>query len=215
MESNDIVTKLVRDLKPTRRLADPGSRLWIWLGVSLLYAGAVIAYMGPRSDLNFKLAEPIFLFEIAAPLLTGILAAYGALSSGVPGRPFWERIAPLPAAVAWIATIGGSCWLSFTRVGSGALTIHLDPICFPAIVLAGLVPAILLIVMVRRGVPLYPTMTMALTMLAAAAFGAAILRLFHTQDASIMILVWQIGTVALLMLLGAAAGRRTISWQSA
>ena len=56
-------------------------------------------------------------------------------------------------------------------------------------------------VMLRRGAPLTPFATMALGGLAAAALGDFGLRLFHSQDASLMVLVWQFGTVVVLSVL--------------
>jgi hypothetical protein len=38
------------------------------------------------------------------------------------------------------------------------------------------------------------------------------LRLFHEQDASVMVLVWQFGSVVLLASLGALTGRRLLRW---
>ncbi|UEM25182.1 NrsF family protein (plasmid) [Skermanella mucosa] len=42
-----------------------------------------------------------------------------------------------------------------------------------------------------------------------------ILRLFHAQDASLMVLFWQFGTVALLTAMPCAAGRRILRWRHA
>jgi hypothetical protein len=58
----------------------------------------------------------------------------------------------------------------------------------------------------RRVAPLRPARTLALGALAAAALGDFGLRLFHPIDASIMVLIWQAGSVLLLVAIGAAAG---------
>jgi len=76
-----------------------------------------------------------------------------------------------------------------------------DWFCLPAIVLVGTVPAIAMAVMLRRGAPLTPKITAALGGLAAAGLGNFGLRLFHPQDSSLMVLVWQMGSVLLLTLL--------------
>lgn len=59
----------------------------------------------------------------------------------------------------------------------------------------------------RRGVPLMPCTTVALAGLAAAGIGNFGLRLFHPQDASLMVLVWQFGSVVVLAMLAGCAGR--------
>ena len=60
-----------------------------------------------------------------------------------------------------------------------------------------------------------PRLTITLGALAAAALGNFGLRLFHYQDASFIVLVWQFGSVAILSLLAAWAGRRILQWPTA
>jgi hypothetical protein len=50
--------------------------------------------------------------------------------------------------------------------------------------------------------------------LAAAGLGSFGLRLFHVEDAGLMILVWQVGTVFLLTAMAAGAGRYLLNWRS-
>ena len=76
----------------------------------------------------------------------------------------------------------------------------------------GIVPGTLILAMIRRGAPIAPITTVALAMLAAGALGAATVRLFHKQDASVMVLVWQFGSVAVLAALGGLLGRQLLSW---
>jgi hypothetical protein len=68
--------------------------------------------------------------------------------------------------------------------------------------------------MLRRGAPLTPSITVALGGLAAAGLGNFGLRLFHAQDASLMVLVWQVGSVAILTMAAACAGRLLLNWRS-
>ena len=89
-----------------------------------------------------------------------------------------------------------------------------DWFCFPAIVLVGLVPAIAMAGMLRRGAPLMPCVTTALGGLAAAGLGNFGLRLFHPQDVSLMVLVWQVGTVFMLTASAACAGRFLLNWDT-
>ena len=66
--------------------------------------------------------------------------------------------------------------------------------------------------MIRRAAPIAPITTMGLGTLAAAAFAAAALRLFHNQDMSVIVLVWQVGTVAVLSVAGALTGKYFLRW---
>jgi len=67
--------------------------------------------------------------------------------------------------------------------------------------------------MLRRGAPLSPHLTTALGGLAAVGLGDFGLRLFHAQDASAMVLVWQMGTVFLLTALAGWFGIFLLDWQ--
>jgi hypothetical protein len=77
-----------------------------------------------------------------------------------------------------------------------------------------MVPAIAMALMLRRGAPLTPFVSAALGGLAAAGLGNFGLRLFHPQDASIMVLVWQMGTVFVLTALAGWAGRFLLDWRA-
>ena len=100
-------------------------------------------------------------------------------------------------------------WLSH---GPDGLRITPDLMCFPYIVLVGSIPALLILAIIRRGAPIPPIAATMLASLAAAALGAAALRLFHMQDASLMVLVWHVGSVALLTGIGALMGRPFLRW---
>ena len=212
VRTEDLIQEMVRDARPVRRLASPVWRLALWLGPSLLSSAAIVQAMGLRPDIQEKLAEPTYVIEVVAALLTGVLAGLAALCATYPGRPVWERFAPLPPLAVWLGSLGDGCWRTLMRMGPDGLHFMPDLICFPTIVIVGALPAFLIFRMVRRGAPTAPVSTMALAALAAAALGAAALRLFHPQDASVMVLVWQFGSVALLTLLGAAAGQRILRW---
>ena len=95
-------------------------------------------------------------------------------------------------------------------MGPEGLRLTPDPACFGYIALIGSLPALVLLLMVRRGVPLAPRWTLALAGLAAAGLGNFALRFFHMQDAALMVLVWQVGAVALLAGLAGLAGRRLL-----
>ncbi|MBV9632994.1 MAG: DUF1109 family protein, partial [Methylobacteriaceae bacterium] len=64
-----------------------------------------------------------------------------------------------------------------------------------------------------RGAPLYPRATVALGALAVAALTNAALPLFHLGDVSIMVLVWDLGLIALLSALAGWAGPRILNWR--
>lgn len=210
--TEELIKSITTDVAPVRRLGSPMRRLAAWLLPTLAFSVVVVYAMGLRPDIAQKLVEPRFVMEFIAALTTGILAALAALCAGQPGRPRWERLAPLVPLTFWLGSLGEGCWRSIVRFGPDGLHIMPDPICLPAIMLIGSLPAVVLFVMVRRGAPIAPITTMALAALAASAIGAAALRLFHPQDASVMVLFWQFGSVALLTLISGLFGRRFLRW---
>jgi DNA-directed RNA polymerase specialized sigma24 family protein len=214
MQSEELIRRLAVNAPPVRRLAYPAWRATTWFMLSLAYAAVVVFAMGLRPDISARVAEPRFLVEIFSALLTAMMAAAAALCAGCPGRPLWERLAPFPFLAVWAASLGAGCWRDWVRFGPAGLSVQPDFAHFPAIMIAGFAPAILIFVMIRSGTPIAQYTTNGLTTLAAAALGAATLRLFHTQDAGIMVLIWQFGSVMALTGFGALFGRRLLRWRT-
>ena len=212
MRTEELIGALARDAQPVRRLASPWVRLATWLAASLLFAGANVFALGPRGDIADKLIEPRFAIELAAAVATAILAAMAAFSYGVPGRPTWERAIPLFPLAIWVGSLGNGCWQSLMQIGPEGIGFAPDLVCFPYIALGASMPGLLIFWMIRRSAPLAPVRTAMLAALASAALAAATLRLYHTQDASLMVLVWQFGSVAVLSLFGAMIGRGLLRW---
>lgn len=214
MQSEELIRRLAASAEPVRRLPHPIWRAMTWFVLSLVYAAGLVFAMGLRPDFSVRIADPRFVVEIAAALLTAMMAAAAAFCSTCPGRPLWERFAPFPFLAAWLASLGEGCWRDWLRLGAQGLSVQADFSCFPVIVAASAAPMALIFVMARRGAPIAPITTTGLATLAAAAIGAAALRLFHEQDSSVMVLVWQFGSVLALTGIGALFGRRLLHWRT-
>lgn len=212
MRTEELIRTLSEDCKPVRPLAHPAWRAVIWFVISLGYVAVIVAVMGLRPDISSKLADWKFITEVGAPLLTSMMAAAAAFCAGCPGRPVWERLAPLPFLALWLGSLGEGCWSDWLVHGAAGLAIRPDLKCFPVILAISIPPSILIFAMTRRGAPIAPIITMGLAALAAAALAAAALRLFHTEDASVMVLFWQFGSVALLTGLEALFGPFFLHW---
>jgi hypothetical protein len=212
MRPEDLIDALAADARPVRPLASPMLRAGLWLAVAGSYAALIVWLVGLRPDISSRLADARFVVELGATFMTGVLAAAAAFCACAPGRPVWERFAPLPALALWMGSLGEGCWQSFVQGGAQGLQLQWDLVCFPSILLIGIVPGALILWMIRRGAPIAPLTTAALATLAAAALGATALRLFHPQDASAMVLVWQFGSVAILAGIGALTGCRILPW---
>ena len=214
MTTEELIAQLAAEARtPVRPLPPPPRRVLRWLVLSVPWVALVILVMGPRPDLAQKFGDGRWLIAQGAALVTAVMAAMAAFCSGVPGRPRWEHAMPIAPALIWTATLGAGCLQDWIVAGPGGLSFEPDWACLPGIVIVGFVPGLTMAVMLRRIAPLAPMTAVGLGGLAAAALADFGLRLFHAQDASLMVLVWQVGTVALLTALSGAVGRRLLRWR--
>ncbi len=211
METDQLIETLAAGLAPARPLPSPAARLAAWGAVSLPAAAAVALGFGLRPGLPTLLATPSFLLEFLGAMLTALLGAYAALCAVVPDQPGWKLWLPMAPLALWLGTLGRQCLAVVVRMGAAGLTVTPDPMCLPAIALGGIVPALAITLLLRRAHGVRPVHACFCGALAAAALGAAVLRLYHPQDAAIMVIVWQLGSVALLSLIGTLVGPARIA----
>ena len=212
MDTDDFIRRLSADAKPVERLAHPMLRAGLWFGGSLIYGGLIAFLIGFRPDLSAKSVEPIFLIEVGAAVLTSMMASAAAFCAGCPGRPLWERFAPMPFLLVWLGVLCTGCWLDYIRVGAAGLALQLDVVCLPLIAAISILPGAAILLMIWAGAPIAPISTAALAALAATALAAAILRLTHELDMRIMLLVWQFGSAMAIALFVGAFGRKLLRW---
>jgi hypothetical protein len=214
VDTNKLIEHLAQTQRPVRPLPKPWLRTAIWLAIAAPYVALVVLLMSPRADLAAKLGDVRFVIEQVAALFTGITAAAAALATTIPGIDRRIVLLPVVPLAVWMGTLGQGCLQAWMELGPAGLSLRPDWICFPAITLVGAAPAIVIAVMLRRGAPLNPHLSAALGGLAAAGLGNFGLRLFHPQDASLMVLVWQLGTVFALSAIASCAGRYLLNWPS-
>lgn len=211
METKFLVDRLTAELSPVRRIARPATRLAWWLLISVPAAGLVVWAFGLRPDLGARLADRAFLVEEGAALLTALFGIYAALCAGLPDQPGWKVWLPMAPMALWLGVLGQQCLDVFLRLGPDGLSITSDAMCLPAVALGGLVPAIAIVAMLRRSGKFRTTHACLCGALGATALGAAALRFYHTEDAAIMVIVWQLGSVALFGLVAGAISRMLVA----
>ena len=213
METDKLIQTLAADARPVRPLANPWARTALWLAVALPYIALVVVVISPRTDLLSKLADARFLIEQIAALTTGIAAAIAAFASTIPGYDRKVLLLPALPFALWLGSLGEGCLKTIWEFGLAGLSLQPDWFCLPAIMLVGAMPAVAMVIMLRRGAPLFPYLSAGFGALAAAGLGNFGLRLFHPQDASLMVLVWQVGSVLILTMIGCCAGRNILNWR--
>ena len=209
-ETDALIDRLSRAATPVRPMAPPHQRVAMWLALALPVLARAVAAMGPRDDLAARLGEARFVIEQGAALATAITAAFVALVLATPGMD--RRLALMPAVpgAVWAGTLGVGCIADWMRAGADGLRLAPEPACLGYIAGIGLVPALVLVAMLRRGVPLAPRAARFLAGLAAAGLANFGLRLFHDTDAALMVLIWQFGSVLVLSGAAALAGRAVL-----
>lgn len=211
--TEELIARLVADATPLRPLRSPLVRTAVWLAWAAPWVAAVVWIMGLRPDLGVRAADARWLVEESAAMMTALAAAVAAFCAGIPGRPRWERCLPLLPLAIWLGALGQGCAQDWLQFGGAGLAVHPDWVCLPGVVLVGVGPAVAIATMILRGSPVAPATTAMLGALAAGGLAGAALPLIHRQDASVMILVWQVGTVLGLTALAGLAGRSVLRWR--
>jgi hypothetical protein len=225
LHTDRLIQQLAADTAPVRRLPAPWRRAAIWFAIALPYVAAVmlvhsesvsLIHSGSMPvDLSRMLVDRQFIIEELAILATAITAVLAAFYSVVPGTDRRILLIPLLPLTIWLVSLGAGCARDWIRLGAKGLTLRADWACLPPAMLIGIVPVLAIVIMLRRGAPLYPRTTLAVGTLAAAALGNFALRIYHVGDVSIVLLVWHFGAVVVLSLITGWIGRLVLNWKTA
>ena len=202
----ELIEMLCADAKPVRRLRPPLVRAALWLLFAGLVLFALAVLQGTRPDLAERVREPTFVGALAGSLLTGVLAAIAAFHLSLPDRSRLWLLLPAPTLVLWGSTIGYGCLTDWVSIEPGGVRLGTTLECFATLAIASLPLYLVLLVMLRHAARLHPTMVAMMGGLASAGIAATALSLFHELDASVMVLLWNLGTAALIVALSGMFG---------
>jgi len=208
----DLIDALAANLAPVRRLRPPVTRAACWLLLAALVLALLAVSQGIRPDLAQRLREPTFILGMSGALLTGVLAAVATFMLSLPDRSRFCLLLPAPALVLWLSTIGYQCLTNWVSLEPNGIHLGETAQCFATLVLTSLPLSLAMLVMLRYAAPLRPIAVTLTGSLAVAAITATALSLFHELDATVMILMWNLGTAALFVGLGGALGGKVFSW---
>lgn len=212
MKTPDLIDLLVEAATPVRRLRPPLVRAALWLLLAAIVMGLLAVAHGLRSDIAMRLQQPVFVVGLAGTLATAILAAIASFKLSLPeGSRFWLLL-PCPALALWVSTIGYGCLTDWVSIGPDGVRMGETARCFATLLLTSVPLSIAMLVMLRHAALLRPTAVSATGGLAVAAMTAFALSLIHDLNATVMILVWNLGSAALIAGLANAYGRPAFSW---
>ena len=211
MKSDDLVltiARLARSGTPVIPLASPPVRLARWLLAALVASLAIVGFLGVRADVLGQLADAWFLARAGLALVVVTVAGGAALRLGVPGSG-WPRAMRL-AVAAGLASWGlvSVAMLVATDAPIGALRdVQPHISCALRTLAIGLVPAALLIMMLRRASPLQPRRAGSFAVLAGAALGVMGTQFVCPDDSAAHHLVWHAAPVLMFAAMGLALPR--------
>lgn len=208
----DLIASLAANATPVRRLRPPVMRAACWLLLAAVVLTLLAVNQGIRPDLVQRLQEPAFAVSMAASLLTGVLAAIAAFLVSLPDRSRLWLLLPVPALILWLSNIGYQCLIQWVAIGPDGMSFGEAARCFATLALTSLPLSLAMLLMLRYAAPLRPTAATFMGSLAVAAITATALSLFHVIDASVMILMWNLGTAILFVGLSGVFGRRMFRW---
>jgi len=212
IKTSDLISSLAKDLPPVRRLRPPSVRAGGWLMLAAVVLMLVGAAQGLRPDLARCLGDPAFVANMVASLLTGALAAISAFFVSLPDRSRLWLLLPLPALGVWLSNIGYQCLTQWISIGPDGIGLGEAVRCFATLVLTSLPLSLVMLLMLRHAAPLRPRTVAVMGSLSVAAITATALSLFHALDATVMILIWNLGTAVVLVALGGVFSKKMFRW---
>jgi len=211
----DLIETLVASATPVRRLRPPLVRAGLWLLFAAFLLGLIGIALGLRSDIFECVRQPRFVVAMLGALATGILAALASFRVSLPDGSRRWLLLPLPALALWVSTIGYGCLTDWISIGPQGVRSGEAVRCFATLLLTSVPLWIALLVMLRHAARLRPTEVSLMGGLAVAAFTSCALSLFHDLDASVMILIWNLGSAAALAAFSVVFGRPMFAWAAA
>lgn len=211
METSHLIQSLANAARPIRVIRPPLLRAGCWLLIALVALVLLALEHGLRSDIANQLRNPSFLVGTTASCLTGALAALGCLMGSLPDRSRYWLLLPLPPLAVWTATLGYGCLTDWVSYDAGGLRMGAAFQCFATVLLVSLPLSASIFVMLRHAARLRPTLVTLAAGLAVAGMTSTAMSLLYRLDATVMNLIWNLGTATLIVLIEALVGRRVLT----
>lgn len=194
-----LIDLLAASAKPVKRLRPPLLRAALWLLLATLVFVVLAVGHGVRQDFAQRVVQPVFVVGMLASLATGILGAVAAFYLSLPDRSRAWGLLPLPALLVWVSTVSYGCLTNWVDIGPDGVRMGDAARCFATLIITSLPLSLGLFLMLRHAAWLRPTAVTLTGGLAVAAMTATALSLFHELDATMMVLIWNLGVAAMIV----------------
>ena len=211
----ELIDTLVACATPVRRLRPPLLRAGLWLLFAAFLLTLIGVAHGLRPDIFRCLQQPRFVIAMLGAVVTGILAAVASFRVSLPDTSRLWLVLPLPALGLWLSAIGYGCLTDWVNIGPNGVHMGEAIQCFATLLLTSVPLSIAMLVMLRYAALLRSTEVSLMGGLAVAAMTSFALSLFHDLDATMMILIWNLGSAIIVATMSAAFGRWMFAWMAA
>ena len=213
-ETSELIDAIAASAKPVRRLKPPIVRALAWLAFAVILLGLLSVNLGFRSDLAQQIEQSFFVMAVGSSFATGILAGISAFLISLPDRSRRWLLLPLPALLLWLSSISYGCLTDWISVGPSGIDLGETARCFSTLVLIAIPLMLVIFVLLRHAAHVRATETILAASIAVSGIAATGLALFHALDASILVLLSNLGAIALTMLFGHFSGNRMFAMLS-
>lgn len=198
-DTSTLISRLVADARPVRRLRSPVIRASLWLLAVGSLGGLAILLFADLPLFADRIKEPALAVEWIATLITGAAAVLAAFQLSLPDRsPAWALL-PLPSLAVWIGSSGYSCYRHWITIGPTGWELGESVDCLLFILAASPPLALALLMVLHRARPLEPVRVAAIGAVGVAALAAGALQFFHPFDVTFIDLGVHLGTIALIV----------------
>jgi hypothetical protein len=205
-----LIGALAANLAPVRRLPPPALRALVWL-ILVAASAAMLAMFSDVAGMWQRLtASADMSLAALGSIATAAAAALAAFALNLPDRSRAWALLPLPAVALWVGASGLGCLRAAILPGTHVAALGETRDCLLFIVGLSLPLSAALILMLRRGYSLAPSLTAAMAGLAAAAAAATLLNFFHPFAAAATDLAVHAAAVALVIAAARALGGRIL-----
>ena len=212
MNTERLIERLAMDVERVRPLRRPWMRAALWFVGAMLYVSVLALMFTSSEDFSINTENPAFVAQQAAAILMAFCAGVAAFASVVPAFSRWVFVVPALGVSTWVATLVASVPSEWRAMKLAGLADRHELLCVPMITLTALPLAAVLTLLLRRGAPLNPSVTAALSLLAAAGMTNAATCLSSPHQSAIAVLAWHGSTLLVLSVLAARRGRAVLSW---
>lgn len=209
--TNTLIGNLAQEAgsQPARTPALLKRRLALMAVLSLAAAaGLVVLLYGVRSDLAARLLTTPFLHKSLSMLALACGAWLLVRDAALPGGPRF-RVAPLLPGIVVLLLGAVTDTSGLSLLGRSRWSV---PLCVSSIFLVSLPALAVIMSTLRMGAPTRPRLAGATAGLLSGSLGAAAYVLTCRNDAGWFVAIWYTLAVLLVMVVGAAVGRRALAW---